>query len=361
MVVTEPSALTDPANVVLCSDTVSSATEAMTAAMAAARTGDEQYAADPTVAELEHRIAGTLGQQTSLFLPTGTMCNVIATLLHVRRGGDEVVAHRMSHILTSEAGGLARLSGAMAAPLDSAADVPDGTFSADQLTAAIRPANRYGPRTRMVALEQTVNQTGGRVWPLEQMRAVIQVARGHGLLVHLDGARLWNAAVSAGTDPAAYGALFDTVWVDFSKGLGCPGGACLAGPAELVEEAWRYKQMLGGASRQAVGMLAAAALHALDHHVDRLADDHARAARLADELTRLPGVEVVPPTRETNIVLLDMPDAPGLGRSLAADGVVVDVRGATRLRCVTHLDVGEAGLDRAIAAFRRGVASPTIA
>lgn len=351
MIVADASALADPDNVLLCSDTVSSQTAEMNAAMTSGRVADEQYYADPTVAGLERRVADLLGHEAALFLPSGTMCNLIATLLHIRPGGDELVAHRLSHILSSEAGGHAQLAGAVAAPVDSASGIPQGTFTADQLAALVRPLSRYGPRTRMVALEQTVNQAGGRVWPLDQMRAVVERARAHGLRTHLDGARLWNAAVATGTEPAAYGGLFDTVWVDFSKGLGCPGGACLAGPAELLEEGWRYKQMLGGASRQAAGMQAAAAAYALDHHVERLAEDHRRATQLAEELVRLPGVELVPDRLDTNIALLEVPDAHALGHKLAEAGVVIDVRSATRIRCVTHLDVTDEKLARAVDAF----------
>jgi threonine aldolase len=220
------------------------------------------------------------------------------------------------------------------------------------------PGDRYGPRSRLVSVEQTTNVGGGRVWPTGAIDSVLEVAARHGLRTHLDGARLMNAAVAAGTSPARYAAGFDTVWIDFTKGLGAPVGAVLAGSAELIDEAWRYKQMMGGALRQA-GILAAAGLYALDHHVERLADDHANARRLAEGLAGLPGVEIDPARVETNIVVFGVPDAFALCGALYEQGVQLAPLGPQRLRAVTHLDVGAADIESALTVFRDLLASGT--
>jgi threonine aldolase len=199
-----------------------------------------------------------------------------------------------------------------------------------------------------VSVEQTTNMGGGRVWPLEQVRGVLEVARAAGLATHLDGARLMNAAVASGVDAAEWAGGFDSAWLDFTKGLGAPVGACLAGSAAFIEEAWRWKQMLGGAMRQS-GIVAAAGLYALDHHVERLADDHARAKRLAEGLAALPGVELDHAAVQTNIVIFAVPDAAAFTAALAAEGVEMSHFGPTRVRAVTHLDVDDEGIDRALA------------
>jgi threonine aldolase len=227
-----------------------------------------------------------------------------------------------------------------------------GMFTPEALDAAIRahPAgDRYAPRPRLVCVEQPTNMGGGRVWPLAQIEAVLDVAREHGLRAHLDGARLMNAAVASGVDAAAWARGFDSAWLDLTKGLGAPVGACLAGSRELIAEAWRWKQMLGGAMRQS-GIVAAAGLHALDHHVDRLADDHARARRLAEGLAALPGVAIDATTVETNIVIFGVPDAPAFCAALEREGVGMLPVGPDRVRAVTHLDVDDAGIDRALEA-----------
>jgi threonine aldolase len=232
-------------------------------------------------------------------------------------------------------------------------DGDGGIFTAAQVEAAVRPAgDRYGPRSRLVSIEQTTNIGGGRVWPLESIRAVLDVASGHGLRSHLDGARLMNAVVASGRPAAEHARRFDTAWVDFTKGLGAPVGAVLAASRELIEEAWRYKQMMGGAMRQA-GVLAAAALHALDHHVERLADDHANARRLAAGLADIDGVRIDAARVETNIVVFDVDDAYAVCGRLWELGVQVAPLSPRRLRAVTHLDVDSSGVDRALAAFRQ--------
>ena len=335
------------ATVNLFSDTQTRPTDAMRAAMARAEVGDEQRLADPTVNALQERVAGLLGMEAALFLPSGTMCNAIAFRLHVRPGGDEVILDRTAHPLQFEAGGPAALSGAMLHPLDG----DGGIFTAAQVEQAVRPAgDRYGPRSRLVSVEQTTNIGGGRVWPLDAVRAVLDVAGRHGLRAHLDGARLMNAAVASETPAAEFARGFDTAWIDFTKGLGAPVGAVLAGSRELIDEAWRFKQMLGGAMRQA-GIIAAAGLYALDHHVERLADDHAHARRLAAGLAELPGVALDVARVETNIVVFEVPDAYALCGGLYEQGIQVTPLGPRRIRAVTHLDVDSAGIERALAVF----------
>jgi len=337
----------DPDVVNLYSDTQTRPTPAMREAIATAEVGDEQRGADPTVNALQDRVAALLGHEAALFLPSGTMCNEIAIRLHIRPGGDELLLHRTAHPIQAEAGGPAALSGAVIAPLDG----EGGTFTPAQLRAALRPpGDRYQPRSRLVCVEQTTNLGGGHVWPLEQVRGVLEVAREHGLRTHLDGARLFNAVVASGVDAAEWASGFDTAWIDFTKGLGAPVGAALAGSAELVAEAWRYKQMLGGAMRQA-GILAAGALHALDHHVDRLADDHANARALAEGLAAL-GVAIEPERVETNLVFFGAEDAPALVARLAERGVLMGATGPRQVRAVTHLDVDRAGVERALDALR---------
>jgi threonine aldolase len=333
----------------LFSDTQTRPTEAMRKAMASAEVGDEQRFADPTVNELQERVAGLLGKEAAVFLPSGTMCNAIGFRLHVRPGGDEVILDRTSHPVQYEAGGPAALSGAMLHTLDG----DGGVFSAAQVESAVRPAgDRYGPRSRLVSVEQTTNIGGGRVWPLETIREVLGVAARHGLRSHLDGARLMNAVVASEVAAAEHAEGFDTAWIDFTKGLGAPVGAVLAGSSDLIEEAWRYKQMIGGAMRQA-GVLAAAALHALDHHVERLAEDHSNARRLAAGLSEIDGVRIDVERVETNIVVFGVDDAYEVCGRLWEEGIQIAPLGPDRLRAVTHLDVDSAGVDRALAAFRQ--------
>ena len=300
----------------LFSDTQTRPSEAMRAAMANAEVGDEQRHVDPTVNELQERVAHLLGHEGGLFLPSGTMCNLIGFRLHLRAGGDEVILDRTAHPVNFEAGSPAFFSGAMVEKLEG----DGGRFTPEQVERAIRPggdANRYAPRSRLVSVEQTTNIAGGRVWPLDQVQGVLRVAREHGLRAHLDGARLMNAVVASGVPASEWASGFDTAWVDFTKGLGAPVGAVLVGSRELLDEAWRWKQGLGGAMRQA-GVLAAACVYALDHHVDRLAEDHENARFLAEGLAELPGVELDPASVESNIVIFGVPDAGDLLGRLAA-------------------------------------------
>jgi threonine aldolase len=333
----------------LYSDTQTRPTAGMRAAMAAADVGDEQRGQDPTTRRLEERVAELLGHEAAVFLPTGTMCNEIALRLHVRPGGDEVILDRSSHPVNAEAGGPAQLSGAMLRTLDG----EGGIFTPAQVRAAIRVPDRHSPRSRVISIEQPTNLAGGRVWPLETIAGVLEVAREHGLRTHLDGARLLNATAASGLAASAYAAPFDTAWLDFTKGLGAPVGAVLAGSRELIDEAWRWKQLLGGAMRQS-GILAAGCLYALDHHVERLAEDHEHARLLAGGLAVLPGVSIDPASVETNIVIFAVEDAPALVAALAAE-VELSALDARRVRAVTHLDVSCADVERALAAIRAAV------
>src|SRR3954453_11032124 len=252
----------------LFSDTQTRPTPEMREAIARAEVGDEQRRDDPTVIALEGRVAALLGHEAAVFLPSGTMCNEIAIRLHIRPGGDEILLGRDTHPLRFEGGAPAALSGAVMTVVDGEA----GMFSAGALELAIRahPAgDRYAPRPRLVCVEQPTNMGGGRVWPLAAVEAVLEVARGHGLRSHLDGARLMNAVVASGVDAAAWAGGFDSAWLDFTKGLGAPVGGFLAGSSAFIEEALRWKQIAGGAMRQP-GIVAAAVLYALDHHVERL-------------------------------------------------------------------------------------------
>lgn len=330
----------------LRSDTKTRPTPAMRRAIAEAEVGDEQAGEDPTTNALEERVAALLGKEAAVFVPSGTMCNAIGFRLHVRPGGDEVILDRNSHPVRFEAGGPAAMSGALLHPLDTAA----GIFSADQLSAAVRPSgDHHTPRSRLVSVEQTTNMGGGRVWPIREIDEVVAVARTHGLRTHMDGARLLNAVVASGVSADRFAAGFDTAWLDFSKGLGAPIGAALAASSELVEEARRYKQMFGGAMRQS-GMAAAGALYALDHHVERLEEDHANARLLAEGLAEIKGVELDAASVETNIVIFSVPDARQFCSALAEEAVLMGAVGENRVRAVTHLDVDEAAVRRAITA-----------
>lgn len=328
----------------LMSDTQTRPSEAMRATMAAAEVGDEQKFADPTTIELQERVAALLGHEAGLFLPSGTMCNLIGFRLHLRPGGDEAILAANSHPIIAEGGSPAAVNGAMLHRLDT----PTGMYTGADVRAALNdPADRYVPRSRLVSVEQTTNMGGGRVWPQDAIADVLDVAREHGMRTHMDGARLMNAAVAAGVEPSVFAAGFDTAWLDFSKGLGAPVGAVLVGSAELIDEAWRFKQMMGGAMRQS-GILAAACLFALDHHVARLAADHLHAQRLAEALAATAGVEIDPATVDTNIVIFDVHDPRGFIGAAESEGVLVGPAGPGRVRAVTHLDVDDAAMDRAI-------------
>jgi len=339
------------ARVNLFSDTQTLPTPAMRKAMSEAEVGDEQLMADPTVNALCARVAQLLGFEAAVFLPSGTMCNQIAIRLHVRPGGDAIYLHRTAHPLRHEAGGPAALSGATVIPLDG----ERGTFDAATLQAALpTEGDGYEPRPRVVLIEQTTNIAGGHVWPLEQVRGVLEVAGARGMRTHLDGARLMNAVVASGVPAADWCHGFDTAWIDFTKGLGAPIGAVLAGSRELIDEAWRYKRMIGGAMRQA-GIVAAGALYALDHHVDRLSQDHANARQLALGLVDLDAITIDPKAVETNIVIFDVPNAATFLQRIAEHDVAMSQIGPTTIRAVTHLDISADDIDLALSAVRAAV------
>jgi len=330
----------------LYSDTQTRPSAAMRRAMAEAEVGDEQRGLDPTVRALEQRVAELLGHEAAVFLPSGTMCNQIAIRLHTRPG-DELILERFAHPIIAESGGPAAHAGVMVQPIDGSG----GMFTAAQVEAALRPAgDRYPPRSRLVNVEQTTNYGGGRVWPLPQVREGLEVARARGLRAHMDGARLMNAAVAAGVAASEYAGGFDTAWLDFTKGLGAPVGACLAGSADLMAEAWRLKQMMGGALRQA-GIVAAAGQYALDHNVERLAEDHDNARVLAEGIAALDGARIDPAKVETNIVIFEVDDPARVLDGLAEHGVEMGTMGPGRIRAVTHMDVDRPGVERALEAL----------
>ena len=333
----------------LYSDTVTRPTTEMRRFMCDAEVGDEQKHEDPTVNLLQEMVAELLGKEAVVFLPSGTMCNEIALRVHCRPG-EEMLAHRTAHPIHFESGGPAALAGVNVYPLEGAR----GQYDAAALAAGIRPDSRHFPRSRLVWVEQTSNLGGGSIWPLDRVRAVTDVARRHRLATHLDGARLLNAVVASGIAARDWAAPFDSAWIDFTKGLGAPVGAALAGSRELIAEAWRLKQQMGGAMRQA-GIIAAGGVYALRHHVKRLADDHANARRLAEGLAALPGVTIDAAAVETNIVFFELTgrlDAPTLVERLLARGVRMGGMGPRTIRAVTHLDVSAGQIERALDAVR---------
>ena len=341
-----------PVRVNLYSDTQTRPSRAMKAAMMEAEVGDEQMGLDPTVNALCERMAALLGKEAAMFLPSGTMCNEIAILTQCR-AGDEILAHHTSHILAAEGGAPWALAGVQVTGLPGA----EGMFGVADLDAAERPRSRNAPPQRMVEVEQTANLGGGAIWPLTQLHAVAAWAHGRGMVTHMDGARLMNAVVAAGVPAAEMAAGYDTVWLDFTKGLGAPLGAVLAGSAEFIGDAWRWKQRIGGAMRQG-GLCAAACLYALDHNVDRLAEDHANARALARGLGQVPGLRVGQPA--TNLVYIDTTEsgmtAADVAQQAADRGIMVSVMGRHRVRACTHLDVDAAGIEDAVDVLR-GVVS----
>jgi threonine aldolase len=329
----------------LRSDTVTRPTAAMREAMARAEVGDDAYGEDPTVNRLQERVAALLGKEAALFVPTGTMGNQLS--LGVLAGpGDEILCDATAHCVSFEGGALAALWGVQTRTL--AAE--RGLLDPAAVEAAIRPPRDLHPRTRAVAIENTHNRGGGAVYPLERVRAIAAVARRHGLHLFVDGARLWNACAATGVAPSLYAADATLVSVCMSKGLGAPGGSVLCGSKDHVREARRLRIRLGGQMRQ-VGILAAAGLHALDHHLDRLGEDHANARRLGDALAALPGVSLLFPV-ETNLVFAAFAGtkAAEVSARLAAHGVLANPEGSRPdvLRFLTHLDVSRADVDEAV-------------
>ena len=343
-----PFASAAPVRINLYSDTQTKPSAAMKAAMMEAEVGDEQSGSDPTINALCERMAALLGKDSAMFLPSGTMCNEVAILTHCRPG-DEILAHESAHIISAEGGAPGALAGAQVTGLRGAG----GQFDVAAVEAALRPESRYSLPQTLLAVEQTANLGGGTVWPLDRLNAVAELAHARGMATHMDGARLMNAVVAAGIPAADMAAQYDTVWLDFTKGLGAPLGAVLAGSSAFIDAAWRWKQRVGGALRQG-GICAAACLYALDHNIDRLADDHANALSLARALAQAPGLALEMP--ETNLVFIDTTaagvTADELARRLRQQGVLISVMGPYRARACTHLDVSHEQIVEAAAAIR---------
>ena len=327
------------------SDTVTRPSAGMRAAMAEAEVGDDVFGDDPSVNLLEQRMAGLVGKDAALFVPSGTQSNLLALMSHCGRG-DEFIAGQKAHLYVNEAGGAAVLGSIQPQPI---AHEPDGTMDLAAIEAAIKPDDSHFARTRVIALENTF---GGKVLPMAYMASVAEIARRHGLGLHLDGARAFNACVKLGLDIRDFAAAFDSVSICLSKGLGAPVGSMLVGRADLIATARRHRKMLGGGMRQA-GMLAAAGLYALEHNVARLADDHRRALRLAEGLARHAALRVTLP--ETNIVWVEMDGALGerLNAALSAEGIGLLAGRYGQQRWVTHLDIGDDAVEAALALVDR--------
>jgi threonine aldolase len=333
----------------LRSDTVTRPTPAMREAMARAVVGDDVFGDDPTLNALQERVAALTGKEAALFVVSGTMGNQLAIRAQVDHG-DEVLVERESHIFNYEAGAPAALSGAHLHALPGAG----GALDPEQVRAAVRVPDDHNPPTRLLCIENTHNRAGGTILPLERLTALAETARANGLRVHLDGARLWNAAAATGIPIARWAAPVDTVMMCFSKGLGAPVGSILAGEADTIRRARRYRKMFGGGVRQG-GVLAAACLHALDHHLERLSDDHRRARRLGELAAQVPGLRVATERIQTNIVYLELAGGDRSG-DRSADAAVAALRerglwisafGPRTVRAVTHLDVTDPDIERA--------------
>lgn len=342
----------------LRSDTVTRPTPAMRAAMAEAPVGDDVFGEDPTVNRLEERVAEMLGKEAALFVPSGTMSNQIGVRLHCGRG-DELICEAGCHIFNYEQGAYAQLSSVAARTVETT----DGILRLEQLVGLVRPENEHLVRTRLICLENTHNRAGGRILPQDGVIEICRWAHQQGLATHLDGARLFNAAVATGRTARELAEPFDTVSVCFSKGLGAPVGSALAGPRDLMRQAIRERKVFGGGMRQA-GIIAAGALYALEHQVERLADDHANARRFAAAIDDLDGLAVRPKVIDTNMVFLDVDPKLGTAAELATrlrtEGLLILAIGAQQLRAVIHLDISADDVDRAAEILRRvATAEPT--
>ena len=337
----------------LSSDTATRPTEAMRQAMASAPVGDDQNREDPTVNRLQDHVAELTGKEAAIFLPSGTMCNAIAFAVHCRRG-DAVILDHFAHPTLSEAGGPAVLANVLLNTIST----PRGMFTADQVAALLSEGGTHASRTSLISVENTTNMGGGAVWSLDELGRISTLAKGRGVAVHMDGARLMNAVVASGRSARDFAQHVDSVWIDLSKGLGAPVGAVLAGSRSFIDEARRYKHMFGGAMRQA-GIIAAGGVYAFEHHVDRLAEDHANAKLLAEGLASIPGVTLTYDSIDTNIVFFDI-EATGLTAKAFNDGLLEGgVRmgawnpNGTLVRAVTHLDVSQEDCERAVDVSRQ--------
>lgn len=335
----------------LRSDTVTKPTAAMRKAMAEAEVGDDVFGEDPTVNRLQEVVANLLGHEAALFVPSGSMGNQIAIRCHTQPG-DEVICEAGAHFLHYELGGLAAWSGVHARTINGTR----GVITPEQIAALLRPAVYYMPTTKLIAIENTHNSAGGTIFPVEEIKRIAVFAREQGLRLHLDGARLWNASAATKISLKEYASVCDSVSVCFSKGLGAPVGSALAGSREFIERARRVRKMFGGGMRQ-VGILAAAALHALEHHRARLVDDHRNARNLAEGLAALEGVRIDLASVQTNIVMIDLAatkrEAATVVSQLREEGVWVVPFGKHVLRAVTHLEISAEAILRALAAFKK--------
>lgn len=330
----------------LYSDTQTRPSPGMRKAMAEAEVGDEQRGEDPTTNRLQDMVAEMLGKEAAMFLPSGTMCNQIAMLVHCRPG-DEIVGSPETHVFTSEGGGASVLAGAQTCMLRA----DKGMFTGADVEAVIRTGdNRHNPISKVVVIEQTVNRGGGAVWRVEQIADVSKAAKRHGMIVHMDGARILNAVVASGVPARDMTRHVDTVWLDLSKGLGCPVGGVLAGSKAFIDEAWRWKHRLGGAMRQS-GIIAAAGVYALQHNIELLAEDHANAKRLGEHVSAVKGLKLFTPQVETNIVFFDCSGAgltsKAVFEALLKRGVRMGTTYGGMIRAVTHYDVTRAEIDKA--------------
>jgi threonine aldolase len=342
-----------PELVDLRSDTVTKPSAAMRKAMAEAEVGDDVYQEDPSVNRLQEMVAELYGQEAALFVPSGTMANQVAIRAQTHHG-DEIIMERTSHPFNSEAGALAALAGVQVHLIDGRR----GIMEVEQIQAAVRPPNVHHAPTALICLENTHNRGGGSVWPLDKIRAIREYARSVGVPMHLDGARLLNACVATGLKPKDYAQYFDSCTLCLSKGLGAPVGSLIIGSAEFVARAQRFRKQFGGGMRQA-GILAAAGIYALEHNVERLAEDHLNAKRLARGIADIDGLDIDVAAVETNIVYFHVRKpgltVPMLLERLKAEGVLMGGTGPSSIRAVTHLDVHKEGIDRAIAALHKAV------
>jgi threonine aldolase len=336
----------------LFSDTLTKPSPAMRRAMAEAQVGDEQRREDPSTNQLQSMVADLLGKESAVYMPSGAMCNAVAIRTHTQPG-DAILCDRLAHVYRSEFGNHALLSGVTTEGID-APPAQRGRFTADQVATTLANYGAYGPVPRLLCIEQTHNFGAGSIWPVQQLNSVCDLAHNRGMKTHMDGARLFNASVASGVSPRDFAAPFDSVWIDLSKGLGCPVGAVLAGSKEFIDRAWRWKHTFGGAMRQS-GILAAAGVYALQHNITRLADDHANAKVLADGISNIPGVRLDPGMPDTNILFFDTTDAGIDPKDFVAKLQVRGVRTgfiSRRVRAVTHLDVSRDDVTRAIEVVR---------
>jgi threonine aldolase len=335
----------------LRSDTVTRPSAAMRTAMANAEVGDDVFGEDPTVNQLQTKVASLLGKEDALFVPSGTMANQTCIKVHTQPG-DEVIVERDSHIFNYETAGGAFLSSVQVHPVEGVR----GVLSVEGVKRAVRPRVYYMPKTRLLCLENTHNRAGGTIYPIEAIKEMHNLARNEGMMLHLDGARLWNASAVTGIPPSEYAAYFDSVSVCLSKGLGAPIGSVISGTKEFIDQARRYRKIFGGGMRQA-GILAAAGIYALDHNRDRLNEDHEKARYLAGELARMPGLSIDLESVQTNIIIIGVEKSGHTPEEILAalreGGVLLTLGNYMGVRAVTHLDVSMEQVREAAAVFAR--------